>query len=105
MQTRHAKSKREYVIVPKRISEEIQSVERGPATQFSETFEGPAVITALQANTAVGVFDSHIAIGEAPALSFLRIAVENGDTFVREYLEFTRRWKRALISFEGEQQT
>jgi hypothetical protein len=93
------------VIVPKGIPEEIKSVERGPATQFSEPLEGPAVVTALQANTSVGVFDSHVAIGEAPALSFLRIPMENGDAFVREYLEFTRRWKRALISLEGEQRT
>jgi hypothetical protein len=34
-----------------------------------------------------------------------RVAVENGGTFVREYLEFTRRWKSALISLEGEQRT
>jgi hypothetical protein len=65
---------------------------------------GPVVFDG-NGNTPVGVFDSHVAIGDAPVLSFSRIAVENGDAFVREYLEFTRRWKGALISFEGEQRT
>src|SRR5262249_25255345 len=67
MQTRHAESKRKYVIMPKRVSEEIKSIERGPATQFCETLKSPAVVTALQPNTTIGVFDSHVTISEASA--------------------------------------
>jgi len=89
IETSHAKRERENVIVPKSVSEEIESVERGPAAQFREALEGTAVVTAFQQDGSAGSFDSHIAISEVPALLFVRIPVENGDALVREYLDFT----------------
>ena len=103
VQTRCTKGERQDVVVPKCIPEEVESVQRGPAAQPVQPFEGPAVVSTFQAATPVGMLNGHISIGESATTSLMRISAEDCDAFVWEDRVFLRWRKRALKSFEGEQ--